>query len=193
MNTLKYVFFVYILPAIMLISFFNYRCPFAQEEEVPQEQPLIPKIDQLKEMRREQIKVVLANVLLERYMRPFDEWAKGGGYPRARLQQNDTDYATENWFALVIRDGLNDPIYIKFYLLKTYQKHDVNFAQSNEMVNRDIESSRNGLKSALEQTFILCLDNEDVRFSMIYGEAHLYQLVTKEQKIENLRKEDKLY
>jgi hypothetical protein len=143
-------------------------------------------------MRREKLQAVMGSVLLERYLQTYDEWCKNGGFVKAHIH-GENDFNSENWFALVVRNDIDEPLWIKFCLYRTYEKHDLGVAQSNGTINAQITILRKGLKASLEQTIIENLDNEEVRQSIIYGEAHIYQLITKDSDISKLRKEDRIF
>jgi len=164
----------------------------SEEQEQPTP-PLVPPLDELKEMRREKLRGVLGSLFLERYMQPFDDWVSDRGFVKEQLFGAD-DFGKEMWFALVIKDRVEEPIWIKFHLEKTYAKHEhLGFMVDDAQMERHAKRIRESLKASLEQTFIICLDDQEVRKSMIYGTPHLYRLVTKDTKIENIRKEDMIH
>lgn|SRR5574339_312648 len=178
---------LYVLP-ILIASLFH------QDQNIPTDDtPLVPKVDELKLMRREQLKSILGSLLLERYLRPFDDWVADRGFVKEQMYNGVDDYNKELWFALVIKDGLEEPIWIKFHLHKTYEKHDLGFAASDLTIENHAAIIRRGLKASLEQNCIIHLDDKEVRKSIVFGTAHLYRLITKDSPIDKVRKEDLIY
>ena len=178
----------YLLIALLLLN--------PQDEENPQDidpGPLVPKIDELKLMRREKLQAIIGSLFLERYLEPFDDWVNSRGFVKEQMFGDD-DYNKEIWFALVIKTSNEEPIWIKFFLNKTYAKHEhLGFAADDILVKAHATRMRISLKASLEQTVIINLDNEEVRKSLIYGTAHLYRLITKDSDVTKVRKEDLIY
>ncbi len=189
MSNFKLFFLVYLLPALLIMMIVPWYL-LSQDEEVPiQQEPLVPKVDILKEMRRDQLKAVMGSVLLERYLRPFDDWVANRGFVKEQLHGPD-DYDKEIWFILLIKEAAQEPIWVKFHLNKVYTATELGFAESDLTVENHAIIIRKGLKSTLEQNIIQHLDDEELRKSIIYGEAHIYRLISRESKIDDIRKED---
>jgi hypothetical protein len=157
---------------------------------------------------RPELQEKLCKLLLRRHLEPIDRWIidrkAGAVFPRS--QDNGTlplyipDKVSEHWFVLVIQleNTFDQCIWIKFYI--SWEEFTGSLQQFQNRSTLDevefwpyIQRKKQSLHYQVEQAFIEHMNDKDFEKTISYGEAHLYKLVSRDTKIEDLRKEDKIY
>lgn len=153
---------------------------------------------------RPELQDKLCKLMLQRYMSPLNEWTITKGYSIVFSIDKDTenyDLAKkdeEYWFVLLIKGdkSKDEPIWIKFNMsLKdvTPNLEYDSLQPGSQIMETYWENKKTNLLFQLEQAFITRMHDFEFHETIIHGEAHLYKLITKDTKIENLRKTDLVY
>ena len=134
---------------------------------------------------------MLERLLLERYIRPVDDYFGAKVKPSARMDVMLMPKGGEIWYVLMLKPTnklYDDYLYLKFSL-SILEYHTDKGATWEDY----FDHKKNEIKLRFERLLVMSLDNPDLCKTIIDGEPHLYRLINREMNVENLRKEDLIY